>query len=179
MVAAADVRDRAERAEAVAALGDLHESGGALDGAEHRSGVEDGRRDGDAEDIRDDPDDAVLVVGLNKGRDLGQLLGEVVAVARGDAAAHDDGAGPDALRAALGELEGNLDGLLGRGGEDGAGVHDGRVGVIDAVGLRKAGGEQKRAHAVGVDLVLRAAEGDEEDLAEGRIHRHGVNPNDS
>ena len=168
VVAAADVGDRAEGAEAVAAVGDLDVGAGTLDGAQHVAGK--GRLAGrgrvgvlEAEHRADDGDDAVLLVGADERGDLGELLVEGLSVARGDAAAHDDGAPADAVGRRLGEVEGGLDRLGGGGREERAGVDDRDVAVGGVRGLLEARGEQQRPHAVGVDLVLGAAQGDEED----------------
>ena len=161
MVAAPDVGYRAEGAEAVAALRDLDEGARPLDGAE-RLGQGGLPRRGQAEHVADHAHDAVLVLGAHEGGDLGELVGERVAVAGGHAAAHHDRAGADALRALLGELERGLDRLLGGRGEKRAGVDDGDVGVGRLGGLLEAVREQEGPHAVGVNLVLGAAERDDE-----------------
>ena len=80
---------------------------------------------------------------------------------------------------ALGELERSLDGLLRSGRQERAGVDDGDVGALYVEGLLKARGNEKGTHAIGVDLVLRAAKRDEEDAAERWVFSHRKNPNDS
>ena len=117
-------------------------------------------------------DDPVLLVGPHEGRDLGELSREVRAVARRHAAAHDDGHRTGARGGLLGQLNRGLDALGGGGGEERACVHEHEVGACRGVHLLIATRVQKRAHAVGVHLVLGAAEGDVEELAEG--HGAGV-----
>ncbi len=168
-VAAANVRDHAEAAEAVAAVRDLHVGRRALDRALDARDV---RSLGalDAQHLVHDGHDAVLLVGGHERRHLGQLGGQVVAVARGNAAAHDDLAGAHAVLDLGGELERGLD-ALGRGrGEERARVHDRDVGLLGARRLAIARRAEQRAHAVGVDLVLGAAKRDVDDRSTGVFH---------
>jgi hypothetical protein len=60
-------------------------------------------------------------------------------------------------------LEYRSDGLVGRLGDEGAGVHDDHVGLGGASGLAVARSQRPCAHLVGIDLVLRTAEGYEGD----------------
>ena len=80
MIAAADVGNHAEAAEAVAAIGDLDIGDSALDGALDLRNIG-GNLALDTQHVIDDRHDAVFLVGLHKGRNLGQLVGQVVAVA--------------------------------------------------------------------------------------------------
>lgn len=81
MIAAADVGNHAEAAEAVAAIGNLDVGDSTLDG------TFDLRDIGcnlalDTQHAIDDRHDAVFLVGLHKGSDLGQLVRQVIAIAR-------------------------------------------------------------------------------------------------
>ena len=115
-----------------------------------------------AQDAVNDGDDTVLLVGADESRDLGELFGKLVAIARRDAPAHDDARAANALLDLLGEFEGGLDALGGGRSQERARVDDDGVGVGGGVDLAIARCEQKRAHAVGIDLVFSAAERDEE-----------------
>ena len=80
VITTADIRDHAEAAEAVAAIGDLDVGDSALDGALDLRNIG-GNLALDAQRVIDDRHDAIFLVGLHKGRDLGQLVGQVVAIA--------------------------------------------------------------------------------------------------
>ncbi len=146
-VAAADVGDGAEGAEAVAAVGDLDVGARPLDGAQRLRKRARARALGGghnrlvAKDFVHDAHDAVLGVGAHEGRDLGELVGELVAVARGHATAHNDGQAAHALLGSLGKLERALDALGGGAGKEGAGVDDDGVGLVDLGGLGVAGAQ--------------------------------------
>ena len=80
VITTADIRDHAEAAEAVAAIGDLDVGDSALDGTLDLRNIG-GNLALDTQNVIDDRHDAVFLVGLHKGRDLGQLVGQVIAVA--------------------------------------------------------------------------------------------------
>ena len=80
VITTADIRDHAEATEAVTAIGDLDVCDSALDGALDLRNIG-GNLALDTQNVIDDRDDAVFLVGLHKGRDLGQLVGQVIAVA--------------------------------------------------------------------------------------------------
>ncbi len=155
-VAAADVGNRAERAEAVAAVRDLHVGESGLDGAgevrHDLGGVF------DAQDVAKHVADLVLAVARDEGSHVGHFLLNLVAIARGDAAGHDDRAGDAALKLLGHQGQRQLDALL-------HGAHQERAGVDndDVSGVRVIDDGQGRvgldegAHAVGVDLVLGAS----------------------
>ena len=169
MIAAADIRDHAEAAEAVAAIGDLDVGNSALDGALDLRNIG-GDLALDTQHVIDDRHDAVFLVGLHKGSDLGQLVRQVIAIARRHAAAHDDGARTNAVLNLVGELERGLDALGRCGGEERTCIDDGDIGILRVECLLVARGGQKRTHAVGVNLVLSAPEGDVEHGAQRCIH---------
>ena len=169
MIATANIRDHAEATEAVAAIGDLDVGDSALDGALDLRNI-DGNLALDAQHAIDDRHDAILLVGLHKGSDLGQLIGQIVAIARRHTAAHDDGARTNAVLNLVGELERGLDALGRCGGEERACIDDGDIGILRVECLLVARGGQKRTHAVGVNLVLSAPEGDVEHGAQRCIH---------
>ena len=169
MIAAADVGNHAEAAEAVAAIGNPDVSNGALDSALDLRNIGSDLTL-DTQHAIDDRHDAVLLVGLHKGSDLGQLVRQVVAIARRHTAAHDDGARTNAVLNLVGELERGLDALGRCGGEERACIDDGDIGILRVECLLVARGGQKRTHAVGVNLVLSAPEGDVEHGAQRCIH---------
>ena len=80
VITTADIRNHAEATEAVAAIGDLDVGDSALDGALDLRNIG-GNLALDAQHVIDDRHDAVFLVGLHKGRDLGQLIGQVNPVA--------------------------------------------------------------------------------------------------
>ena len=169
MIATANVGDHAEAAKTIAAIGDLDVGDSALDSAL------DLRNIGcdltlDTQYAIDDRHDAVLLVGLHKGSDLGQLVRQVVAIARRHTAAHDDGARTNAVLNLVGELERGLDALGRCGGKKRARIDDSDIGILRVECLLVACGGQKRTHAVGVNLVLSAPEGDVEHGAQRCIH---------
>ena len=84
----------------------------------------------DTQHAIDDRHDAVLLVGLHKGSDLGQLVRQVVAIARRHTAAHDDGTRTNAVLNLVGELERGLDALGRCGGEERACIDDGDIGIL-------------------------------------------------
>ena len=123
----AERRDGAERARAVAALGDLHvrprcarRGSGELEEVAHAGGLPTAEHD---------VDERALVGEAHHRVGLGERGRELVAVALGHAAGdHQPGAGP--LR--LGETERDVDRLLARRVDEGAGVDDHEVGVAGA-----------------------------------------------
>ena len=80
MITTADIWDHAEATEAVTAIGDLDVGDSALDGALDLRNIG-GNLALHAKYVIDDRHDAVFLVGLHKGRDLGQLVGQVIPVA--------------------------------------------------------------------------------------------------
>ena len=169
VITTADIRDHAEAAEAVATIGNLDVSNGALDSALDLRNIGSDLTL-DTQHAIDDRHDAVLLVGLHKGSDLGQLVRQVVAIARRHTAAHDDGTRTNAVLNLVGELERGLDALGRCGGEERACIDDGDIGILWVECLLVARGGQKRTHAVGVNLVLSAPEGDVEHGAQRCIH---------
>ena len=169
MIATANIGDHAEAAEAVAAIGNLDVGDSALDSALDLRNIGCDLTH-DTQHAIDDRHDAVLLVGLHKGSDLGQLVRQVVAIARRHTAAHNDGARTNAVLNLVGELERGLDALGRCGGEERASIDDGDIGILRVECLLVARGGQKRTHAVGVNLVLSAPEGDVEHGAQRCIH---------
>ena len=169
MITAADVGNHAEAAEAVAAIGNLDVGNGTLDGTLDLRDIGSDLTL-DTQHAIDDRHDAVLLVGLHKGSDLGQLVRQVVAIARRHTAAHDDGARTNAVLNLVGELEGGLDALGRCGSEERACIDDGDIGILRVECLLVACGGQKRTHTVGVNLVLCAPEGNVEHGAQRCIH---------
>ena len=169
MIATANIGDHAEAAKTIAAIGNLDVGNGTLDGT---LDLRDIGRDLalHAQYAIDDRDDTVFLIGLHKGRDLGKLVGQVVAVTRRHATAHDDGACANAVLHLVSELERGLDTLGRRRGEKRARVDDSDIGILRIECLLIARGGQQRTHAVGVNLVLSAPEGDVEHGAQRCIH---------
>jgi hypothetical protein len=99
---------------------------------------------------------------------LGQRVGQLLAVALGQAA-RDHEAGAPGL--APGQVQDDLDGLLPGLLDERAGVHDDEVGRRGVVDGRHPVGQQGPDELVRVDLVLRAAQGLDEERA---VPRHGA-----
>ena len=98
--------------------------------------------------------------------DLGQRLGQLVAVALGHAAGDDQ---PGAGLALVVEREDRVDRLLARLLDERARVDDDEVGRRRVVGRRHPVGQQRADQLVAVDLVLGAAQGlDVEPLPHGQ-----------
>ena len=97
----------------------------------------------------------------------GISLQDVAAVALGEAAGDDQRAARAPLLQ-LRQLEDGLDRLLARPVDERAGVDDEALGVLGPLDQREPGLGQQPEHQLGVDLVLRAAEGREMDLHAGR-----------
>ena len=169
MIATANVGNHAEAAETIAAIGNLDIGNGALDGT---LDLRDIGRDLalHAQYAINDRDDTVFPIGLHKGRDLGKLVGQVIAVTRRNATAHDDGAGANAVLHLVSELERGLDALGRRRGKKRARVDDGDIGILWIECLLVARSGQQRTHAVGIDLVLGAAKRDIEYGTQRSIH---------
>ena len=167
---AADLRTRAEGAPHVAAFRDLHVRVRNPARQKARGGrvVEvSGRRRARpvvaAGSLTHQLDDAGEIGGAEDPVDLGHLLQDVAAVALGEAAGHDESAaGPLLLQ--LRELENRVDRLLAGAVDEGAGVDDEAFGVFGPLHEWKPGLGQHAEHQLGVDLVLRAAEGRQMDL---------------
>jgi hypothetical protein len=115
--------------------------------------------------------DVGVVVEAEHRVGLGQRLGEVLAVALGEAADGDDGLGLATVSRGglqVGGLEEGVDGVLLGGLDEAAGVdHDG-VGVLGVLDEDEATGLEPPGQLLGVDLVARAAEGDDGHLQRGR-----------
>jgi hypothetical protein len=169
VITTADIWDHAEATEAVAAIGNLDVGDSALDSALDLRNIGGGLTL-DTQHAIDDRHDVVLLVGLHKGSDLGQLVRQVVAIARRHATAHDDGTGANAVLHLIGELERGLDALRRCGGEERACIDNGDIGFLRVECLLVTCGGQKRTHAIGVNLVLSAPEGDVEHGAQRCIH---------
>ena len=168
-IAAANVRDGAEGAEAVAAVRDLDVGKGRLDGAGKLRQVLGGVLD--AQDVAQDVADLILAAARHEGRHVGHLPLDLVAVARGDAAGHDDRAVYAPLQLFSHQGQRQLDALLDGTHQKGAGVDDDDVRIVGVVDDGKCRvGLDEGTHAVGVDLVLRAAQGDEGHVAGLVLH---------
>ena len=169
MIATANVGDHAKAAKTIATIGDLDVGNGTLDG------TLDLRDIGcnlalHAQYAIDDRDDTVFLIGLHKGRDLGKLVGQVIAVTRRHATAHDDGAGANAVLHLVSELERGLNALGRRRRKKRARVDDSDIGILRIECLLIARGGQPRTHAVGIDLVLSAAKRNVEYGTQRSIH---------
>ena len=102
---------------------------------------------------------------------LGQRLGEVLAVALGQAADRDDGLGASAVSGGgleVGRLEQRVDGVLLGRLDEAAGVDHDRVGVLGVGDQHEAAGLEPPGQLLGVDLVAGAAEGHHSDVQRGR-----------
>jgi len=146
---ASERRDGAEAAVAVAPLGHLHvrPRGSALRPRQVQQ-VE--RRDVSARPERDRHAETGDGVGLGQG------LGQLGAVALGHAAGHHEaGVGPPGLA----QGQDRVDRLLAGGLDEGAGVDHDDVGLVGGVRRHEPVGQHRPRQLVGVDLVLRAAEG--------------------
>ena len=173
--------DRAERADAVAALGDLQVGASGARRAGAAASVSSYRcvRPASTYTPRERPatassricGDVLELAGADEGVDLGQLLGQLGAVALGQAARDDQRAQAAALLL-VGQLEDRVDRLLARARDERAGVHDRDVRVGQILGDRAARERELPEHDLGVDLVLRAAERPEEDAGRGGGGRH-------
>ena len=117
------------------------------------------------------PGDVLELAGADERVDLGQLLGELGAVALGQAARDDQRPERPALLLVR-QLEDGVDRLLARARDEGAGVHDRDVRVRQILGDRAARERELPEHDLGVDLVLGAAERPEEDAGRGGGGRH-------
>jgi hypothetical protein len=93
---------------------------------------------------------------------LGEGVGQLVAVALGQAAGDDQ---PGALLPGVGQREDGLDRLLPGGVDEGARVDDHEVGDSGVIGRHHALGEEGADDLLGVDLVLGAAERLEDEVA--------------
>ena len=101
------------------------------------------------------------------GVGLGQLVGELLAVALGEAADGDDLLRAAAVALEVGGLEQRVDGVLLGLLDEAARVDDGDVGLGRVVDETPALREQPTGQLLGVDLVARAPEGDECDALVG------------
>src|SRR5207249_1983004 len=113
--------------------------------------------------LADELDDAREVRGAEDPVDLGHLLEDVRAVALGEAAGDDERPAGAALLEP-GELEDRVDRLLARAVDERAGVDDEALGVLGPLCQRESGFGQHAEHQLGIDLVLRAAQGRQVDL---------------
>jgi len=170
-VPAPELRDRTECAPHVAALGDLHvgvrharleepRRGGVVEVARRSRG----RPVVPARGLADQVDDPVKLGGAEDRVHFRQLGQDLPAVALGQAA-RDDQRPAAAAPLQLGELEDRVHRFLAGAVDEGAGVDDHALGVFGALGEREPGRGQHAEHELGVDLVLRAAEG-------GQVHAH-------
>ena len=137
-VAAAELRDRAERAAHVAALGDLHVGIGRARAEEARRGrvVEIARRRRGhpvlpAVGLVHEVHDAVQLGGAEDGVDFRDLGEDVLPVALGEAAGHDERAGAAPLLQ-LGQVEDGVDRLLAGAVDEGAGIDHQALGGLGA-----------------------------------------------
>ena len=169
MIATANVGDHAEAAKTIAAIGDLDVGNSALDGTLDLRDIG-GNLALHTQYAIDDRDDTVFLIGLHKGRDLGKLVGQVIAVTRRHATTHDDGAGANAVLHLVSELERGLDALGRRRGKKRARVDDSDIGILRIECFLVARSGQQRTHAVGIDLVLGAAKRDVEYRTQRSIH---------
>ena len=150
---AAERRDGAEPARPVAALGHLdvgprgaRRGPGQVEQVERRGGRGRPGAGGPEGDRHTEPGHRV---------GLRQRLGQVVAVALGEAAG-DDQLGPDRL--ALGQGEHDVDRLAAGVLDEGARVDDHQVGALGRVGRHQAVGQHGACQLVRVHLVLRTAQ---------------------
>src|SRR2546422_863336 len=169
-VLAPELRNRAEGAAHVAALGDLHigvrdlrreqpRGGGVVEVAVWRR-----RRPVLAVGgLADEVDDALEAGGAQDRVDFRHLPEDLTAVALGEAAGDDQGAAHAALLEP-GEGEDRVHRLLARAVDERARVHDEALGLLGALDDRMAGGGQAPEHQLGVDLVLGTAQRGEVDL---------------
>ena len=162
------LRDDAERAGVVAALGDLH-VGEVLGGGKHARGgivveVQAARVHGRGVfDPLAHGHDAVDFVGPDDGVHLGHVLQDVAPVAL-DQAPGDDQALRPAHLLVLGHLQDGVDRLLLGGVDETASVDDQHLGLVRMGGeLMPAGGELAH-HDFRIDQILGATEADKTDL---------------
>ena len=106
--------------------------------------------------------DVGVVVEAEDGVGLGQRLGEVLAVALGQAAHGDDGAGA-AVLLEVGGGEQGVDGVLLGRLDEAAGVDHDRLGVLGVVDEAEAVGGEPSGQLLGVDVVAGAPEGHQGD----------------
>ena len=169
-VASPELGDRAERAAHVASLGDLHVRVRHLRGQQPwRACVVEiaGRRRRRpivaVGGLADELDDRRQVRRAEDAVDLRHLAHDLRAVALGQAAGHDEGAAAPLLLEPR-QLEDRLHRLLARAVDERAGVDDQTLGVLGLLDERKARLAQEAEHQLGVDLILRTAQGREVDL---------------
>jgi len=174
-VTAAELGNGAEGAAHVAPFRDLHVRVGNAGHQKARRGcvVEITRRSRgspvlSAGRLSHQLDDAREVRGAQDAVDLGHLLQNVAAVALSETAGDDEGAAGSPLLQ-LRELQDRLDRFLARAVDERAGVDDEALGVLGALREREPGLGQHAEHQLGVDLVLRTAEG-------RQMHLHGREP---
>ena len=182
---AAEGRDRAERAAAVAAAGQLERRQragleprrggttlGALAAARSTGLIGSSSRRSwgvcgwwvspatiDAQPGRD----VGVVVEAEHGVGLGQRLGELLAVALGQAADRHDGLAAGPVRLEVGGLEQRVDGVLLGCLDEAAGVDHHRVGLGGVGDEAEPVGGQPTGQLLGVDLVAGAPEGEQRD----------------
>ncbi len=113
--------------------------------------------------------DVGVVVEAEDRVGLGQRLGQVLAIALGEAAHGDDGLGPAAvLHLQVRRLEQGVDGVLLGRLDEAAGVDQDRVGVLRIGDQHEPARLEASGQLLGVDLVARAAERDDRDLERRR-----------
>src|SRR6185436_15772913 len=169
-VTAAELWNRAEGAAHIAPFRDLHVRIGHAAGQQPWCGrvVEiPGRRRArpvlTAGRLADQIDDAREVRGAEDAVDFRHLLEDVATVALSEAAGDDERAA-GALLLQLRELQDRVDRFFARAVDEGAGVDDEALGIFGALGQRESSLGQHAEHQLGIDLVLRAAEGRQVDL---------------
>jgi len=166
----AKLRDGAEGAAHVTALGDLHVGVGHATGEQpRRPGIVEVAGRGVRHPVLSpfrlvhELHDPVQLGGAEDGVDLGDLRQDLAAVALGETAGDDEGARPARLLDAR-ELEDGIDRLLAGPVDEGAGVDDEALRRPGGVRELMAGLTEHALHELGVDLVLRTAEGGEVDF---------------
>ena len=167
MVAPPDVGNGAECAEPVAAFGYLDVGARPVDRTKDPLGHTGRNVSLEAEDPVDNGNDAILVICVHERRDLGKLLSERSTVAGGYATAHNDWEISALAPLLLRKLERRVERLLRGRDEKRAGVDQRDICLVGVAGLVVSGTKEKCAHAVGVDLVLGAAAGNEENVWHG------------
>ena len=187
-------RDRAERAHAVAAAGDLEvgpdaarrgahgergvrrclRSGPGCGPRQHRQGTARRCLRRRATSQRGGHELRQTRVGVEPvdARHLRQRLGQLRPVALGHATDDEDGDRPPLTARRVRRLEDRVDGLRARLLDERAGVDQHAVGVGDVVGDLQTGRDQRARDLVGVDLVAAAAQGDDRDPRGGGGLRH-------
>jgi hypothetical protein len=167
-------RNRAEGAGVVAPLGDLEVREAAGGQQARRRVVEDHVRRGRQRRAAAELDHVAHLAELvepDEAVDLGDLAGELVAEAVDHAAGHQDLLDPLPLPSH--DLEDRVDRLLLGLLDEGAGVDDHRVGMVEVLDDLVAAARQLAQHDLAVDEILRAAEADHAHTGRTDGFRHG------